>query len=120
MDCFVHRSYDLFLRNDAGIVFWLNVAVGKLTEVAQSETEFRQMSRKIENRNKLFAESDYLAHGGGDAVTALRSFASAHGLFERRGYLLVTDRRLVFFGLLQPVVILSYDGNSATARSRVA
>ena len=51
---------DLFLRNDAGIVFWLDVAVGKLTEVAQSETEFRQMSRKIENRNKLFAESDYL------------------------------------------------------------
>jgi hypothetical protein len=37
-----------------------------------------------------FTESEYLAHGGGDAVTALRSFATAHGLFQRRGYVLVT------------------------------
>ncbi len=38
-----------------------------------------------------FTEADFLAHGGGDAVTALRSFAAAHRLHERHLYLLVTD-----------------------------
>ena len=37
-----------------------------------------------------FTESDYLAHGGGDVVTALRSFAAAHRLLQRRAYVLVT------------------------------
>ncbi|MFI4868244.1 MAG: hypothetical protein ACHQDD_02695 [Steroidobacterales bacterium] len=37
-----------------------------------------------------FTESDYLAHGGGDVVTALRGFADAHRLHRRRAYLLVT------------------------------
>jgi hypothetical protein len=38
-----------------------------------------------------FTESDYLAHGGGDVVTALRGFAAAHRLRDRRAYVLVTD-----------------------------
>jgi hypothetical protein len=38
-----------------------------------------------------FTEADYLAHGGGDAVTALRSFAAAHGLLERSLYVFVTE-----------------------------
>jgi hypothetical protein len=38
-----------------------------------------------------FTEADYLAHGGGSAVTALRSFIAAHKLRERRLLLLVTE-----------------------------
>jgi hypothetical protein len=38
-----------------------------------------------------FRESDYLAHGGGDVVTALERFAAAHRLQQRRAYVLVTD-----------------------------
>jgi hypothetical protein len=38
-----------------------------------------------------FAEADWLAHGGGDVVTALRSFASERKLFERHFFVLVTD-----------------------------
>ena len=38
-----------------------------------------------------FNESDYLEHGGGDVVAALRSFATAQRLHERRVYVLVTQ-----------------------------
>lgn len=37
-----------------------------------------------------FAEQDYLVHGGGDVVTALRGYAKTHGLFERRAFVLRT------------------------------
>jgi hypothetical protein len=37
-----------------------------------------------------FTESDYLEHGGGDVVTALRGFAAAQRLHERSMYVLVT------------------------------
>jgi hypothetical protein len=38
-----------------------------------------------------FSEAEYLAHGGGDVVRALRSFAADRGLHARHGYVLVTD-----------------------------
>jgi hypothetical protein len=38
-----------------------------------------------------FRESDYLEHGGGDVVAALRSFARAHRLHERSLFVLVTE-----------------------------
>lgn len=38
-----------------------------------------------------FTETDYLAHGGGNVVTALRSFAAAHDLYRRNLFALVTD-----------------------------
>ncbi len=38
-----------------------------------------------------FGEADYLQHGGGDVVEALRSFAAANELQRRSAYLLVTD-----------------------------
>lgn len=38
-----------------------------------------------------FNESDYLAHGGGNVVQALRSFADANDLHRRRVFALVTD-----------------------------
>ena len=38
-----------------------------------------------------FAEADYLAHGGGDVVRALRSFAAEHKLYSRHFFVLTTD-----------------------------
>ena len=38
-----------------------------------------------------FAEEDYLEHGGNDLLVALRSFAAAHGLYDRAGYVLTTS-----------------------------
>jgi hypothetical protein len=52
---------DLFLRNEAGAVFWLNTAVGKLTEVAHSETHFPEMANTEEKRREWFAEPEWQA-----------------------------------------------------------
>jgi hypothetical protein len=38
-----------------------------------------------------FSETDYLAHGGGDVVSALRGFATERRLYDRNFYVLVTD-----------------------------
>ena len=38
-----------------------------------------------------FSEAEYLAHGGGDAVTALRAFANERRLYDRIFFVLVTD-----------------------------
>jgi hypothetical protein len=38
-----------------------------------------------------FAEADWLAHGGDDVVTALRSFARARNLLRRSAYVFVTE-----------------------------
>ncbi|HEY6453366.1 MAG TPA: hypothetical protein VIX87_12295 [Steroidobacteraceae bacterium] len=38
-----------------------------------------------------FTEADFIAHGGGSAVSALRSFAAAHRLRNRSVYVLVTE-----------------------------
>ncbi|MDP2265241.1 MAG: hypothetical protein Q8J70_01690 [Thiobacillus sp.] len=38
-----------------------------------------------------FREADYLQHGGGDVVKALRNFAEAKGLHRRQAFLLVTE-----------------------------
>lgn len=38
-----------------------------------------------------FGESDYLSHGGGDVVQALRRFAEAENLYSRQAFLLVTE-----------------------------
>jgi hypothetical protein len=52
---------DLFLRDDAGAVFWLNVAVGKLTKVSDSEAHFREMAETSQKRGEWFAETDVQA-----------------------------------------------------------
>jgi hypothetical protein len=49
---------DLFLRDEAGVVFWLNTAVGKLTEVAHSETQFLEIAETREMRREWFAEPE--------------------------------------------------------------
>jgi hypothetical protein len=52
---------DLFLRDQAGAIFWLNTAVGKMTKVSGSEAEFREVAQTSEKRKEWFAEPDLQA-----------------------------------------------------------
>ena len=52
---------DLFLRNEAGVIFWLDTAVGKLTAVAHSETQFLEMAKTSEKQREWFAETEVQA-----------------------------------------------------------
>ena len=52
---------DLFLRDEAGAIFWLNTAVGKLNKVANSEAKFREETQTSEKRSRWFAEADFQA-----------------------------------------------------------
>jgi hypothetical protein len=49
---------DLFLCNDTGQIFRLDVAAGNLIQIADSEAQFREMSETGEKREQWFAESD--------------------------------------------------------------
>jgi hypothetical protein len=49
---------DLFLRNDFGAVLRLDVAVGKVTTVADSEIQFRELAATSEKRKDWFAETE--------------------------------------------------------------
>jgi hypothetical protein len=49
---------DLFLRDKARVVFWLNTAAGKLTQIAKSEAQFRALAESNERRREWFAEPD--------------------------------------------------------------
>jgi hypothetical protein len=49
---------DMFLRDDSGAVFRLDVAIGKLTTVAESEPQFRELAATDEKREEWFAEAD--------------------------------------------------------------
>jgi hypothetical protein len=49
---------DLFLRDEAGVVSWLDTDVGRLTKVSDSEAEFREMAETAEKRAEWFAEAD--------------------------------------------------------------
>ena len=51
---------DLFLRDEAGKIFRLDVAIGQLKEIARSETEFRDLAGAKDKREQWFAESDEL------------------------------------------------------------
>jgi hypothetical protein len=54
---------DLFLRDQAGAVFWLNATVGKFSEASSSEAEFRKMAETSEKRKEWFLEPEMLACG---------------------------------------------------------
>jgi hypothetical protein len=47
---------DLFLQDESGEVFRLDVAVGKLMKVADSEAEFRERAASPEKRGQWFRE----------------------------------------------------------------
>jgi hypothetical protein len=50
---------DLFLRDEAGQIHWLDVAVGKLLKVADSDAEFKELATS--KREEWFSESDEAA-----------------------------------------------------------
>jgi hypothetical protein len=49
---------DLFLRDEGGRVFRLNVAIGNLSLIAESEAQFLVLCQDADNREEWFAESD--------------------------------------------------------------
>jgi hypothetical protein len=49
---------DLFLRDASGAVFRLDTSMGKLTQIAGSEAEFRQTATAEEKRAEWFAEQE--------------------------------------------------------------
>jgi hypothetical protein len=52
---------DLYLRDEFGKILKLDVAIGQIKEVAESEAEFRRLAAMKEKREEWFAESDELA-----------------------------------------------------------
>jgi hypothetical protein len=55
---------DLYLRDEFGKIVKLDVAIGQIKEVAESEAEFRKLASTEEKREEWFAESDELAASG--------------------------------------------------------
>jgi hypothetical protein len=49
---------DLFLRNIEGNVFWLQVTVGNISKISDSETQFRELLKQDMNRETWLAETD--------------------------------------------------------------
>src|ERR1700733_7972244 len=49
---------DLFLRDASGQVYCLDVAIGKLTKVADSDKQFRELATTRENQEEWFAIAD--------------------------------------------------------------
>ena len=52
---------DLFLRNDSGTILKLDIAVGRIEKVAESEAMFREFATTVESRKKWFVEDDEMA-----------------------------------------------------------
>lgn len=52
---------DLFLRDDSGEIYILDVTGGQLTRIADSEVQFRELAATPEKREQWFAETDELA-----------------------------------------------------------
>ena len=52
---------DLFLRDDSGEIYVLDVAGGQLKRIADSEAQFRELAGTPEKREEWFAEADELA-----------------------------------------------------------
>ena len=49
---------DLFLEDDAGKILRLDVSIGKLETIAESDTGFRELTGNPATRDKWFAEAD--------------------------------------------------------------
>jgi hypothetical protein len=53
---------ELFLRDKAGAVFWLNTTTGKLNKVSNSYSEFLVMAETSEKRREWFVEQEALTY----------------------------------------------------------
>jgi hypothetical protein len=52
---------ELFLQDETGAVFRLGTSIGKLTRVASSDSEFRELAARTEEKEEWFAESQLRA-----------------------------------------------------------
>jgi hypothetical protein len=52
---------DLFLRDEAGKIFKLDISIGQMQEIAACEAEFREWASRKEKREEWFAERLELA-----------------------------------------------------------
>ena len=73
----------LFLRDGAGKIFKLDIAIGQMSEVSISETEFRRLARTKEKRDQWFGETDELA-------------ASEHGLKPNQDQCIAFKTPIIF------------------------
>jgi len=55
---------ELFLRDQTGVVVWLNTTTGKLSEVAESKERFSKMAETRERRREWFVEDEEQAYAG--------------------------------------------------------
>ena len=55
---------DLFLRDEAGRIFQLEVAIGRTIQIAQTEAQFLELSGNKADRERWFAEADEFAAAG--------------------------------------------------------
>src|SRR5438876_11015888 len=55
---------DLFLADELGQISGLDVSMGKVEKVAESETEFRSLLQSTEKRGAWFAESEERGFAG--------------------------------------------------------
>jgi len=53
---------ELFLADERGIVFWLNVTTGTLTQIANSQADFHRIAALQENRKDWFVEFEAAAY----------------------------------------------------------
>jgi hypothetical protein len=53
---------ELFLRDEAGAVCWLNTTTGKLDKVANSRSAFLEMAETAEKRREWFVEEEAQAY----------------------------------------------------------
>lgn len=74
---------DLYLRDESGKILKLDVSIGQIKEVAESESQFRELASMKEKREEWFAEGDELA-------------ASRHGLRPRANQCIGFKTPLVF------------------------
>lgn len=49
---------DLFLRDEQDRILWLNVAIGRISEVAESFEKFKSLAESEETRQRWFAVND--------------------------------------------------------------
>jgi hypothetical protein len=52
---------DLFLRDEAGKIFKLDVSVGQINQIAESEKAFRELAFATEHRKRWFCEDNEMA-----------------------------------------------------------
>ena len=49
---------DLFLRDEEGKIFWLDVSIGRFSQIADSESQFLALSENADKLDEWFAETD--------------------------------------------------------------